>query len=89
MSFGLSEDRGLVADVLQLSIRYLPFILAAWIAFSYIRTWSHLRHIPGPWLAKFSYAFMAKTNFSGKLYDGYAEVNKKYGMLKRYFIYDG
>lgn len=46
---------------------------------SYVYTWSRLRHIKGPWLGSFSYAFILRTELAFRQGDSWANVIKKYG----------
>ncbi|KAJ4386000.1 Cytochrome P450 monooxygenase aba1 [Gnomoniopsis smithogilvyi] len=48
-----------------------------------ISRWWRLRHIPGPFIAKFSYFWLGKTTHSGKQYYVHRELHKKYGPLVR------
>lgn len=71
----------LVGLVLKFLLPFFPAIFFVWYIVTSIQTWYHLRHIPGPFLAKFSYWWMLKTQASGKQHFTYREVNSKYGEL--------
>ncbi|ORY14838.1 cytochrome P450 [Clohesyomyces aquaticus] len=62
---------------------YLPIALVLYLTYSYTKTWYRLRKFPGPWLGKFSYAYMANAVWHGKMNLVYADVSKKYGPLAR------
>lgn len=57
--------------------------LCTWYFVSAIFTWWGLRHIPGPFVAKFSYFWLGRTTSSGKQYYVHRELHKKYGPLVR------
>ncbi|KAF2104466.1 cytochrome P450 [Rhizodiscina lignyota] len=61
----------------------VAFFLAAIIIQSYIRSYLRLRHVPGPWFASFSLAFMTWTIISGRMWLIYNDLQKKYGPLVR------
>jgi cytochrome P450 len=50
---------------------------------SSIVSWYRLRHVPGPFLARFSYLWLARLALSGKQYETHLELNKKYGPIVR------
>ncbi|KAH8676209.1 cytochrome P450 [Xylariales sp. PMI_506] len=52
-----------------------------WYAVSSFLSWYRLRHVPGPWLASFSYLWVAKMVFFGRGQD-YAHLTK-YGSVVR------
>ncbi|KAH8788237.1 pisatin demethylase [Diaporthe sp. PMI_573] len=58
-------------------------VLVTWYCVSAIFTWWSLRHIPGPFVAKFSYLWLGRTTHSGKQYYVHRELHKKYGPLVR------
>ncbi|KAF2464741.1 cytochrome P450 [Lindgomyces ingoldianus] len=72
-----------VSSILKLLTPYLPVIIVFYLIISYTTIWWRLRHFKGPWLAKFSYGFMAKAVWYGKMNAVYTEVNEKYGSLAR------
>lgn len=61
--------------------------VAACVLLWYITTaiWSiyHLRNVPGPWLAKFSYLWYGRTTYSGRQYYVHRDLHKQYGPLVR------
>lgn len=52
-----------------------------WWLVSAFFSWYRFRHIPGPWLAKFSYIWGGWTSYSGKQHLIYADLENKYGSL--------
>ncbi|KAH8167060.1 hypothetical protein CIB48_g1177 [Xylaria polymorpha] len=54
-----------------------------WYLISSAVTWYRLRHIPGPFLAKFSYLWLAQTAQGARQYYIYRDLCKKYGPLVR------
>lgn len=54
-----------------------------WYLFSSIVTWYKLRHAPGPFLAKFSYIWLARTAQRARQYYVFKDLCKKYGPLVR------
>lgn len=54
-----------------------------WYLVSSLITWYRLRHIPGPFLAKFSYLWLALTAQGARQYSVYRDLCKKYGPLVR------
>lgn len=54
-----------------------------WYLASAVRSWYRLRHIPGPFLAKFSYLFLAYVQQSGRQYYIFRDEYTKYGPLVR------
>ncbi|KAF5531626.1 pisatin demethylase [Fusarium phyllophilum] len=63
-------------------------MISAWYIISSIVAWYRLRHIPGPFLAKFSYLWLARLALSGKQYEAHLELNKKYGPIVRVGPYE-
>ncbi|KAI1365548.1 pisatin demethylase [Xylaria arbuscula] len=57
--------------------------LVLWYILSSVTTWYRLRHIPGPFLAKFSYLWLGRTAQAGQNYWVYRDLCKKYGPLVR------
>lgn len=49
-----------------------------WYVWSSIMTWYRLRHIPGPWLARFSYLWHGYYAFSGRGGPVYAALHDRY-----------
>lgn len=58
-------------------------VLAAWYATSATIAWYRLRHIPGPFLARFSYHWLAKVARSEKQFQIYQGLCDEYGPLVR------
>jgi hypothetical protein len=58
-------------------------VLLSYYVISTITSWRKLRHFPGPLIAPFSYYFIWKTTSSGRAWQIYYNVNKKYGPLAR------
>ncbi|KAI0413510.1 pisatin demethylase [Xylaria grammica] len=54
-----------------------------WYLLSSIITWYRLRHVPGPFLAKFSYVWLARTAQGARLYYVHRDLCRKYGPLVR------
>ncbi|PTD10107.1 Pisatin demethylase [Fusarium culmorum] len=54
-----------------------------WYIVSSIISWYPLRHVPGPFLAKFSHLWLARLALSGKQYEAHLKLNKEYGPLVR------
>ncbi|KAI1763920.1 cytochrome P450 [Hypoxylon sp. FL1150] len=59
------------------------FLAISWYVTSAVYHWYRLRHIPGPFLASFSYLWLAQLAFNGKQLEGYEQATKKYGSLAR------
>src|SRR5262245_32831368 len=57
--------------------------LVAYHVISTIRSWWKLRRFKGPWLAAFSYLWLAQTAASGKAWKIHLDARKKYGSLVR------
>ncbi|KAI1755891.1 pisatin demethylase [Xylaria castorea] len=54
-----------------------------WYLISSTITWYRLRHVPGPFLAKFSYLWLARTAQGGRQCYVHRDLCKKYGPLVR------
>ncbi|RYC59556.1 hypothetical protein CHU98_g6655 [Xylaria longipes] len=54
-------------------------VVLLYIIGSYVYAWSRLRHIKGPVLGSFSYAFILRTELAFRQGDSWANVIKKYG----------
>ena len=61
----------------------IPAVLIGWYIVSSILTWHRLRHIPGPFLASFSYTWLGYISFNGKVDEAYLYLDEKYGKLVR------
>lgn len=57
--------------------------LLSWYLVSAAVAWYRLRHIPGPFLASFSYLWLAKVARSARQYYVYRDLCKQYGPLVR------
>ena len=57
--------------------------LATYYVTASILAWRRLQEFKGPWLASFSYLYMAKSSFSGRGYKVWYDVSSKYGPLAR------
>ncbi|KAI0593101.1 pisatin demethylase [Biscogniauxia sp. FL1348] len=57
--------------------------LVVYYVVSSVVTWYRLRHIPGPFLAKFSYLWLGWASRTGRMAYIYAELSPKYGPLVR------
>ncbi|KAF4460398.1 Pisatin demethylase [Fusarium albosuccineum] len=55
----------------------------SWYISSSVVSWYRLRHIPGPFLAKFSYLWAGSMAFTGRQYETHLELSRKYGSLVR------
>lgn len=62
---------------------FVAFSFFIYFIFSSIVTWHRLRHFEGPFLAALSYFFIMKTSTSGRMWEIYKDLNKKYGPLAR------
>jgi hypothetical protein len=69
----------LVGVLLKFLLPLFPALFLVWYVVTSIQTWYPLRHIPGPFLAKFSYSWMLKIQSFGKQHFAFREVNLKYG----------
>lgn len=58
-------------------------LLLGWYIVSSIFAWRRLRHIPGPFLASFSYIWIGRIAFRGGLNETYRDIGEKYGQLVR------
>lgn len=66
----------------------LLFPISSSSVFSAVRyrlaaAWYRLQHFQGPFLASFSYLFIANSQRSGRTYKIYTDLNKRYGPLVR------
>ncbi|KAH8675282.1 cytochrome P450 [Xylariales sp. PMI_506] len=52
---------------------------ACWYLATAVWSWYRLRHVPGPWLASFSYLWIARVNSRGQQYETYRDLCAKYG----------
>ncbi|KAI1141843.1 cytochrome P450 [Hypoxylon sp. FL0543] len=58
-------------------------LFVGWYVISAVYSWYRLRHIPGPFLATFSYLPLARYALTGKQLEYYDSTSKKYGSLVR------
>lgn len=56
-------------------------VVLAYYVITSLAAWARFRHIPGPTSAKFSYLWMIKTSSSGRSFEIYTALNRKYGAL--------
>lgn len=66
-------------NVLLLALVAIPL----WYTVTAFISWYRLRGIPGPFLASFSYVWLARIATSANQEELYRDVNKKYGPLAR------
>jgi hypothetical protein len=76
-----------MSAVQSLSLTHISLLAASvaivWFAISSFRSWYRLRHIPGPFLASFSYLWLARVASSGRQYYIYRDLCNEYGPLVR------
>ncbi|KAI2634647.1 cytochrome P450 [Xylaria nigripes] len=63
--------------------KVLCSLLTGYFVTSTVYQWHRFRHIPGPFLASFSYLFLGYLDLSGRQYEGYRHLGQKYGSLIR------
>ncbi|KAI0449059.1 cytochrome P450 monooxygenase [Xylaria acuta] len=61
----------------------VPVCLVVWYVVSCVSAWYRLRHVPGPFIASFSYLWMAMTAGSSKQAYIHRDLFKKYGPVVR------
>lgn len=66
-------------NALLLAVVAIPL----WYTISAFASWYRLRHIPGPFLGSFSYAYLARMAISAREEEMYRDINNKYGPLVR------
>jgi hypothetical protein len=76
----MMASQSLLGTLFKYLLPFFPAILIAWYVASSFQAWYRLRHIPGPFLAKFSYWFMLRTQASGNQHLTFKDVNNTYGM---------
>lgn len=54
-----------------------------WLIVSTIHSWYRLRHVPGPWLASFSYLWLIRNAVKGIQLEAFKTASKEYGSLIR------
>lgn len=65
------------------ALTILSLLAIVWYATSAVYSWCRLRHIPGPFLASFSYLWLGRLAFGGRQREGYTLATSKYGSLVR------
>ncbi|PNP61552.1 hypothetical protein FNYG_13702 [Fusarium nygamai] len=76
----------MAAPFLERSLTWLPYFISAlftWFILSSIVSWYRLRHIPGPFFAKFSYIWVAYITITGTQHDHLVNLNRRYGPIVR------
>ncbi|XXG95666.1 hypothetical protein Hte_001935 [Hypoxylon texense] len=64
-------------------VTLLAFLAISWYVTSSVYSWYRLRHVPGPFLASFSYLWLARRAYGGTQLEDYALATRKYGSLVR------
>ncbi|KAI1104934.1 cytochrome P450 [Jackrogersella minutella] len=84
-AFSLSVTMALPTDFLGSIINPTTIFLLViiWFTSSTVNSWYRLRHIPGPFLASFSYLWLGYCALSGKQLEAVEHASKKYGSLIR------
>ncbi|KAI1806758.1 cytochrome P450 monooxygenase [Daldinia bambusicola] len=77
----LSIDNIQTLSLLGVSVG-LASLFVTWFIVSTILSWYRLRHVPGPFLASFTHAWMVKTILLNKLRDDFINLTK-YGPIAR------
>ncbi|KAF4448619.1 hypothetical protein F53441_7995 [Fusarium austroafricanum] len=73
-------------DIFNSGLSWLAYSVAGlstWYILSSVIAWYRLRHIPGPFLASFSYFWVAYGTVTGTTYDNLVSLHRKYGSLVR------
>lgn len=90
MAYTHSSDLRINITMLKLSIPSMENVLLLalvaiplWYTVTAFISWYRLRGIPGPFLASFSYVWLARIATSANQEELYRDVNKKYGPLAR------
>lgn len=58
-------------------------LAALWTIVNYVVTWAKLRHVPGPFLASFSYLWGLRSMHSGRIHDIIQREQAKHGRVMR------
>ncbi|KAK7973069.1 pisatin demethylase [Apiospora saccharicola] len=58
-------------------------LLALWLSVATFSSWYRLKHIPGPWYAGLTSAWVGWVAYSGKAHAVYLDLSDKYGSLAR------
>ncbi|KAH7027769.1 cytochrome P450 [Microdochium trichocladiopsis] len=67
----------------SVAIHTFGVVLLAGTVIQTLRSWYRLRHVPGPFLASFSSAWMLRRSLSGRFHEHLREVGDTYGTLVR------
>jgi len=73
----------LTAGDLTVVLRFIASGVVIYLVLSYVAAWLRLRRFNGPFPGTFSYLFIMKTTISGRMWEAYKDLNKKYGPLAR------
>ncbi|KAJ8122629.1 hypothetical protein ONZ43_g1221 [Nemania bipapillata] len=68
---------------LEQTVKLSCFLFAGYFLASTLYQWHRLRHVPGPFLASFSYLWIAISSWSGRQYEIQKVLGEKYGPLVR------
>ncbi|TGJ87668.1 hypothetical protein E0Z10_g1098 [Xylaria hypoxylon] len=68
---------------LEQALTVLCSLVVCYFIASTVYQWHRLRHIPGPFLASFSYLWIGYSGYSGKQYEIHKVLGGKYGPLVR------
>lgn len=71
-----------ILDLAQ-AVKLLSILAAGYFLGSTLYQWHRLRHIPGPFLASFSYLWLANSGWCGRQHDIHKDLAEKYGPLVR------
>lgn len=52
----------------------------------YVTVWYRLRHIPGPFICKFSTIWLARKCLSGRVNEDFKRLAENYGMLASFYL---
>ncbi|KAH0343491.1 putative benzoate 4-monooxygenase cytochrome P450, partial [Aureobasidium melanogenum] len=72
-----------LSHYLFLCLVFVPLWIVLFYLVPYFTTYNHLRHIPGPFIAKFSNVWLALHSRKGQKYVAIHEAHQKYGTLVR------
>ncbi|OCT52373.1 hypothetical protein CLCR_11071 [Cladophialophora carrionii] len=71
------------ASHIQLVLAAIVTAAVVWVVVSTAASYHRLRHIPGPWLARFSQLWLLNVTSKGDLYLAMEGVIEKYGRMGR------
>jgi hypothetical protein len=74
---------GLLDLNLAQTLAFFCILVAGYLLASTLRQWYRLRHIPGPFLASFSYLWLGNASWNGKQFEIHRDLGQKYGPLVR------